>query len=163
MGVSGSGKSTIGQLLGQVLGWQFYDGDDFHPSENIAKMSRGIPLDDCDRQPWLLALQNLINELRHNNTHAIIACSALKQTYRKFLQQEQQDILWVYLKGSYDQIWQRMQQRQHFMKPEMLRSQIESLEEPTDALIIDISVPPKDIAAQIVELLNVLQIKKSEE
>lgn len=161
MGVSGSGKSTIGQLLGQLLGWQIYDGDDFHPPENIAKMSRGIPLDDRDRLPWLLALQDKIEQLRRDRTHAVIACSALKQTYRKILQQEHQDILWVYLKGSYDQIWQRMQQRQnHYMKAEMLRSQIESLEEPTDAVIIDISSTPEAIADQIVELLNVFERRK---
>jgi gluconokinase len=155
MGVSGAGKSTIGQLVGQHLGWQFYDGDRFHPPENIAKMSSGIPLDDRDRLPWLLALQNLIEKTRHDNTHAIIACSALKQSYRQLLQGEQQDILWVYLKGSYAQIWQRIQQRQnHYMKAEMLRSQLESLEEPTDAVVIEISSTPEAIAAQIVELLK---------
>jgi gluconokinase len=155
MGVSGAGKSTIGQLVGQHLGWQFYDGDRFHPPENIAKMSSGIPLDDRDRLPWLLALQNLIEKTRHDNTHAIIACSALKQSYRQLLQGEQQDILWVYLKGSYDRLWQRIQQRQnHYMKAEMLRSQLESLEEPTDAVVIEISSTPEAIAAQIVELLK---------
>lgn len=155
MGVSGSGKSTVGGLLAQTLGWQFYDGDDLHPPENIAKMSRGIPLSDRDRQPWLLALRNLIDDVRQNKSHAIIACSALKRAYRESLQGEKQDILWVYLKGSYEWIWQRMQQReQHFMKAELLRSQFESLEEPENVLTIDISQTPEDIAMQIAKILN---------
>nr|WP_245817587.1 gluconokinase [Hydrococcus rivularis] len=155
MGVSGSGKSTVGRLLAQIVGWQFYDGDDFHPLENLAKMSRGIPLSDRDRQPWLLALRDLIDEVRRNKSHAIIACSALKQGYRDLLQGDRQDLLWVYFKGSYEQIWQRIQQRQqHFMKAELLRSQFESLDEPENAIAIDISRTPGDIAMQIAKILN---------
>jgi gluconokinase len=157
MGVAGSGKSTIGQLLAQKLGWQFYDGDDFHPPENIEKMSRGIPLDDRDRLPWLLKLQDLIEQVRRERNNAIIACSALKQAYRDFLDGNQQDILWVYLKGNYELLYQRIQQRQqHYMKAEMLQSQLESLEEPKNALIFDISMNSEEIALQIATRLSSL-------
>jgi gluconokinase len=155
MGVAGSGKSTVGQLLAQKLGWQFYDGDDFHPQENIEKMRRGIPLDDRDRLPWLLALQDLIERVRRERDNAIVACSSLKQAYRDLLQRNKQDILWVYLKGNYDVLYQRIQQRQqHYMKAQMLQSQLESLEEPKNALIIDISKSPEEIAMQIATRLN---------
>jgi gluconokinase len=157
MGVAGSGKSTIGQLLAQKLEWHFYDGDDFHPPENIEKMSRGIPLDDRDRLPWLLKLQDLIEQVRHDSNNAIIACSALKQAYRDFLDGNQQDILWVYLKGNYELLYQRIQQRQqHYMKTEMLQSQLESLEEPKNALIFDISLSSEAIALQIATRLSSL-------
>lgn len=155
MGVAGSGKSTIGQLLAQELGWQFYDGDDFHPPENIEKMSCGIPLDDRDRLPWLLALQNLIERMRRDRDNGIIACSSLKQAYRNLLQGNKQDIFWVYLKGNYELIYQRIKQRQqHFMSAQMLQSQIELLEEPKNAFIIDISKSPEEIAFQIAARLN---------
>ena len=155
MGVSGSGKSTIGRSLAQILDWPFYDGDDFHPPENIAKMSRGIPLSDRDRAHWLLALQHLIATVRHRQSHALIACSALKQAYRELLAGNEQDILWVYLKGNYEQILTRVQQRQqHFMKAELLRSQFESLEEPENALIVDISQSSEEIAARIAAILK---------
>lgn len=150
MGVSGSGKSTIGQLLSQKLGWPFYDGDDFHPPENIAKMRQGIPLTDDDRKSWLSTLRTLI-ELNQN---AIIACSSLKESYREYLQGKRTDLIWIYLKGTYEEILERMQHRtNHFMKPEMLRSQFATLEEPKNALVIDISLPPEKIIKQIVALL----------
>lgn len=155
MGVAGSGKSTVGKLLAQKLEWQFYDGDDFHPPENLEKMRRGIPLDDRDRLPWLLALQDLIERVRCDRDNAILACSSLKQTYRDLLQGYKKDILWVYLKGNYDVLYQRIQHRQkHYMKAEMLRSQLESLEEPKNALIIDISKSPEEIAMQIAARLS---------
>lgn len=151
MGVSGSGKSTIGQLLSQKLGWPFYDGDDFHPPENVAKMRQGIPLTDEDRRSWLSTLRSLIEQ--HQN--AIIACSSLKESYREFLQGDRSDLVWIYLKGSYEEILERMQHRtNHFMKPQMLRSQFATLEEPKNALVIDISVSPDQIIDQIVGLLN---------
>ncbi|MGH2412451.1 MAG: gluconokinase [Microcystaceae cyanobacterium] len=150
MGVAGSGKSTIGSLLSQRTGWPFYDGDRFHPPTNIEKMRLGIPLNDAERYPWLMALRNLIHQVLSHHGHAIIACSALKADYRNFLQAEHQDICWVYLKGDYSQILERLQQRQeHFMKAELLRSQFDALEEPEDALIVSVSLPPDAIATQI--------------
>lgn len=150
MGVSGSGKSTIGQLLSQKLGWPFYDGDDFHPPENVAKMRQGIPLTDEDRRSWLSTLRSLIEQ--HQN--GIIACSSLKESYREFLQGDRTDLIWIYLKGSYEEILERMQHRQgHFMKPQMLRSQFATLEEPKNALVINISLPPEKIIEQITDLI----------
>jgi gluconokinase len=155
MGVAGTGKSTVGKLLSQKLGWQFYDGDDFHPLENIEKMRRGITLNDRDRLPWLLALKDLIEQVRRDRDNAIIACSSLKQAYRDLLQGNKQDIFWVYLKGNYDVIYRRIQQRQqHFMSAQMLQSQLDSLEEPQNAFIIDISMNPEEIALQIATRLS---------
>lgn len=146
MGVSGSGKSTIGILLSQKLGFPFYDGDDFHPQANIDKMSQGIPLTELDRQLWLSSLKVVIEE--HEN--AIIACSSLKESYRQYLQGDRSDCRWIYLKGTYQQILARMKARKgHFMKPEMLNSQLKTLEEPNNAKIIDISLSPEAIVAEI--------------
>jgi gluconokinase len=153
-GVSGSGKSTIGKHLSRRLGWSFYDGDDFHPPKNIDKMCQGIALNDADRQPWLLALKALIDNILYGQENAIIACSALKKVYRDFLQGQHYEIYWVYLKGSYEQILDRIEQRQHhFMRAEMLRSQFEALEEPANALIINISHSPEEIIKQIMTIL----------
>lgn len=151
MGVSGSGKSTIGQLLSQKTGLPFYEGDDFHPPENLDKMSRGIPLTDEDRQSWLRSLRVIIEQ--HQN--AIIVCSSLKKSYRKYLQGDRCDLYWIYLKGSYQQILERMQARQgHFMKAEMLRSQFETLEEPQNAIVIEISLLPEEIVEEILHSLD---------
>src|SRR5215471_14278653 len=111
MGVSGSGKTTIGQLLAQSLTWTFYDGDDFHPRENIDKMRQGIPLTDNDRDAWLRTLQQLIDTLFHQNQSAVLACSALKQTYRDRLQRHTTDVRFVYLKGDLALIRQRLANR----------------------------------------------------
>jgi gluconokinase len=156
MGVSGSGKSTIGDRLSRRLGCSFYDGDRFHTPENIEKMSRGIPLNDRDRYPWLEKIRNLMTEISQRQETAVIACSALKESYRQFLTQDQhQTIVWVYLKGSYEQIQQRMMTRVgHYMKAQMLRSQLETLEEPQDALILDISLAPETICDRIVAYLE---------
>lgn len=155
MGVSGSGKSTIGQLLSQELGWQFYDGDDFHPLENIEKMKHGIPLNDVDREPWLKGLRRLIENLQKQQENAIIACSALKENYRELLQNNDDNIIWIYLKGSFEKIRERLQHREgHFMKVEMLNSQVESLETPTKAIIVDISLSPIEIVEEIISHLH---------
>lgn len=151
MGVSGSGKTTIGKALSQELGYPFYDGDDFHPPENIAKMSQGIPLNNSDRIPWLLAIKSVINEHQQLQTDAIITCSALKQSYRDLLAENSTDIIFIYLKGSYETILQRLQHRSnHFMKENMLLSQFQTLEEPKNALIIDVNLSIEGIIKEII-------------
>jgi gluconokinase len=155
MGVAGSGKSTIGTLLSRQTGWQFYDGDDFQPPENVQKMSLGIPLTDGDRQSWLLALRALIDEKIANKSNVIIACSALKASYRELLQGKNRDIAWIYLKGDRELLTKRLQQRQnHFMKAEMLASQLGVFEEPNNAAIVSIEQTPQEIATQILDYLQ---------
>ncbi len=152
MGVSGCGKSTVGRLLAQRLDWDFFDADDFHSPQNIAKMKAGIPLTDSDRLPWLATLNELLLATLKNGRHPVLACSALKESYRLRLRQGIDGLQLVYLKGSYDLIWSRIAQRQgHYMKPDMLRSQFETLEEPVDALVVDIRLSPEEIVAQILK------------
>lgn len=149
MGVSGSGKSSVGQLLAHELAVPFIDADDHHPPSNIQKMSEGIPLNDEDRAPWLDILHGIAVE--HIGSGCVIACSALKEIYRKQLNKSiETNILWVYLKGSYDLIFKRMNSREgHFMSAEMLKSQFDALEAPKNALDIDISHSPKTIVHKI--------------
>ncbi|MFZ0547200.1 MAG: gluconokinase, partial [Candidatus Promineifilaceae bacterium] len=139
MGVSGSGKTTIGRLLAAKLNCPFYDGDDFHPAENVAKMAAGIPLNDNDRDPWLDRLHSLICQHLQAGETAVLACSALKKSYRDHLRKGcGEDVCFIHLNGRFDLIWQRMETRtDHYMKPEMLRSQFSALEPPTptEALI----------------------------
>ena len=147
MGVSGCGKSTVGQLLAGKMGCAFYDGDDFHPAANIAKMSQGIPLNDDDRAGWLAALADLIRRTLQNGGSGVLACSALKQKYRDVLRVDADQVKFVYLKGSYDLIKARMEARPgHYMKPGMLDSQFAALEEPTDAVTVSIEPSPEEIA-----------------
>lgn len=156
MGVSGCGKTTIGKALATKLGWDFYDADDFHPSENKAKMRAGIPLTDDDRAPWLATQHALISRYLKDHKHGVLACSALKERYRQVLLAGNQGLLVVYLKGNYDLIWERMMARSnHYMKPEMLQSQFEVLEEPIYGLVIDISKSVDEIVAQILEVSDV--------
>jgi gluconokinase len=150
MGVAGSGKTTVGKALAKQLGWDFYDADDFHPRENITKMASGVPLTDADRVPWLATLHQLITSSLEANRPGVLACSALKERYRQQLLEGNKGVKIVYLKGSYDLIWSRMAQRgAHYMKPQMLQSQFEALEEPTNALTIDISLPMENIVREI--------------
>ena len=131
MGVSGSGKTTIGVALAEALGWRFFDGDDFHPRANVDKMSRGEPLDDNDRAPWLRRLQALIAQQLDQGQSAIIASSALKRAYRELLRDGNPGARLVYLKGNFDLIHARMSGRDdHFMPKELLQSQFDALEEP---------------------------------
>jgi gluconokinase len=131
MGVSGCGKSTVGAALAEKLGCPFYDGDDYHPPENVAKMASGIPLNDADRYPWLAKLHDMIGTHLERKETAVVACSALKKKYRRQLRKGNDGLRFVYLKGSFELVWLRMTARQgHYMKAEMLRSQFKSLEEP---------------------------------
>lgn len=130
MGVSGSGKTTIGQMLAESLHWEFHDADSFHSPDNIEKMRRGIPLDDNDRIPWLQSLQTAIINWLQDNRNVVLACSALKASYRQFLVLDS-DIKLVYLQGTFELIQTRLQKREnHFMNRELLTSQFASLEEP---------------------------------
>lgn len=163
MGVSGSGKTTIGKLLVEELrrdlsrlyNWEFSDADDFHPQANIDKMSQGIPLDDADRKPWLAAMRSAIALWLQQKKNVVLACSALKSSYRRelFVDPEQMSI--VYLKGSFELISSRLQQRQnHYMSAYLLQSQFDSLEEPDDVISVDVSQSPQAIAHQIRTLLK---------
>lgn len=155
MGVSGVGKTTVGLQLAHDLGWAFYDGDDFHPPENVAKMSRGIPLTDEDRWPWLEKLGRLIHKTNREKGKAILACSALKQKYRDKITLGNDQVSIIYLKGSYELIQVRLYARRgHYMDPELLKSQFETLEEPDDALCADVSSSPEAIARTIRESLG---------
>lgn len=141
MGVSGSGKTTVGKALAQRLGAPFYDGDDFHPPQNVAKMASGVPLDDADRHPWLARLHDLIREHLARGETAVVACSALKQKYRDQLRHGNDGLIFVYLQGSFDLLWERMKTRQaHFMKADMLQSQFATLEPPSPHNTLVISV-----------------------
>ncbi len=150
MGVSGSGKTTVGQQLAADLGWSYYDGDDFHSLKNIAKMSSGIPLTDEDRTIWLMQITLHIKKLIKTGENAIISCSALKQQYRRQLQIDSMLVKFVYLKGSRELIKKRLISRAgHYMKVELLESQFESLEEPENAMIVEVKDPPEQISADI--------------
>jgi gluconokinase len=152
MGVSGCGKSTVARILAEGLGWEFFDADNFHPPENIAKMESGIPLSDSDRAPWLSALNEMLISTLKAGRHPVLACSALRERYRKTLCQGTDGLQFVYLKGRYDLIWSRISQREeHYMKPEMLRSQFEALEEPVDALVMDVRLTPEETVETIIK------------
>jgi gluconokinase len=142
MGVSGSGKTTIGQAFATTFSWVFQDADSFHSAEAKAKMRQGIPLTDAERQPWLETLQNAIAQWIDDETNVVLACSALKSQYREILRCDRPQVKLIYLQGSYDLIAQRLRDRQgHFMKVDLLKSQFATLEEPslTEAVYVDIS------------------------
>jgi gluconokinase len=151
MGVSGSGKSTVGKALASQLGWTFVDADDFHPPANIAKMHRGEPLTDSDRWPWLEAIRQRLLLAAHCGENVVLACSALKHAYQEYLQHEDPArIYYVYLSGSEELIRRRLAGRKgHFMNPNLLHSQFETLEPPENAIAVDIAPPPDEIAAAI--------------
>ncbi len=155
MGVSGSGKSTIAEGIAKQLAWQYYDADDYHPQENIDKMAAGKPLNDADRLPWLEALHQLIKENLEQGKCCTLACSALKESYRDILKQDGLAI--VYLQGDFDTIWQRMEARKgHYMKAEMLHSQFDTLEEPTEdtALTLSLKNTPEVIVESAIDTLR---------
>jgi len=149
IGVSGSGKTTIGRLLSGELGWKYYEGDNFHPPANIEKLKNGVPLDDADRKPWLESLRELIRNCLEQGDSAVVACSALKQRYRDFLLVDERVIL-IYLKGDYELIRERLSKRRgHFLNPNLLDSQFAALEEPKTAMQVDVSLSPAEIVKSI--------------
>lgn len=150
MGVSGSGKTTVGKKLAESLGWEFRDADDFHSQENVEKMLHGIALDDADRLPWLQKIQDVIKEYLSVNKNLVLSCSALKENYREMLLVNQNFVKLVYLKGSFELIQNRLQERlNHFMSEKLLKSQFDILEEPTDVILVDISEPLEAIVEEI--------------
>jgi gluconokinase len=154
MGVAGSGKTTIGSLLANELGWAFYDADDFHSESNRTKMSQGIALTDEDRASWLISLKELIAQNIQQNIQMVLACSALKNSYRNILEVNEQ-VKFVHLHGTYEQIKARLKNRTgHFMSAGMLDGQFQTLEEPQNALTVDITNTPQDILAIIRKGLN---------
>ena len=155
MGPMGCGKTTIGELVAQKLLWPFYDGDDFHAKENVAKMHAGIALNDQDRKRWLENLRDHIQQWLGQGKNTILACSALKQSYRDILGVNQSTVRTVYLKGSFQLLRQRIEQRHHpYMDKNLLESQFDILEEPQDGLIVDIDAAPETIALTIIDRLS---------
>ena len=149
MGVTGSGKTTVGRELAERLGWKYLDADEFHPAPNVAKMRAGIPLNDADRQPWLKYLARTISESLQAGESAVLACSALKQAYRDTLSIGD-EVCFVYLNGDRETIAERLRARSdHYMNPKLLDSQFDTLEEPSDALEIDATLPVDDIVQEI--------------
>jgi carbohydrate kinase (thermoresistant glucokinase family) len=158
MGVSGSGKSTVGALVAQRLRWEFEDADWFHPPANVDKMHNGIPLTDEDRWHWLRAIAAWIDTTRGSGRRGVMACSALKRRYRNILIGDRADVRLVYLKGDEALIARRIATRhEHFMPPALLHSQFEALEEPgpeENPIIVSIEPAPREIAALIVSALE---------
>jgi gluconokinase len=151
MGVSGAGKTTIGQALARELGWRFIDADDYHPQANVAKMAAGEPLDDADRWPWL----DRLNSILKSEANAILACSALKERYRKRLGEGIERLEWVYLKGDLELIRSRLLDRRHrYMPASLLESQFAALEPPPQAITIDVSA---DVASCVAAVAARLQ------
>src|ERR1051325_11078527 len=156
-GVSGAGKTTIGKLLAQELGWKFYEADDFHSQASIDKMHAGVPLTDEDRQPWLDDLRKLIERSVSTKEDAVLACSALKKAYRQRLRVND-EVKFVYLRGSYELIADQVQKRHgHFIDPGLLKSQFDTLEEPEpneNAVVVELGGTPHELVNEIKEKLN---------
>ena len=151
MGVSGVGKTTIGEALAAALGARYIDADDYHPPGNVAKMKAGVPLDDADRQPWLRKL----NEVLKRESNAVLGCSALKAAYRRTLAEGIDDFRIVYLHGTRELIRERLKTRTHrYMPPGLLDSQLATLEPPADAIAIDVAAPLEESVAAIVARLR---------
>jgi len=156
MGVAGSGKSTIGAAFASALGVPFVEGDDFHPAENVDKMALGVPLTDADRLPWLRILAARLGQAEKSGTGLVMSCSALKRSYRDILRAEAPELRFIYLKGAPMLIANRLRGRRgHFMPPALLESQFATLEEPApdeDAWVCDVTQPPEDLVAALVDL-----------
>jgi gluconokinase len=151
MGVSGSGKSRVGKVLAEQLGWAFVEADDYHPPGNVEKLRRGEPLTDADRRPWLDALRRRVEQMCATGEDAVLACSALKHAYRDYLERDDPPCVhYVWLDGPPDLIRKRLAERKgHFMNPALLGSQFQTLEPPADAVRVDITPGPEAIAADI--------------
>ncbi|MBV9250317.1 MAG: gluconokinase [Acetobacteraceae bacterium] len=158
MGVSGSGKTTVARGVAENEGWPLVEGDDFHPSANIAKMKAGIPLSDEDRWPWLRAIAEEIDARRARGGSAVVACSALKRAYRDILVGKREDVRLVYLQGSRQLIGQRIAARKgHFMPPELLDSQFATLEEPgadERPIVVSVAAPAQIIIDEVIRQLK---------
>ena len=155
MGPMGCGKTTIGKMLAEKLGWSFYDGDDFHPQKNVEKMRAGIALTDEDRKLWLKKLHANVKHWLRDKQNSALACSALKQAYRDILGVNQNSVRTVYLKGSYELLRKRIEDRHHpYMDKNLLRSQLDTLEEPKDGLTVSISATPELVVRTIINNLN---------
>lgn len=157
MGVSGSGKSTVARAVQERLGWDFAEGDEFHPPENVAKMSAGHPLTDMDRFPWLGTLAGWIREHEAQGRPTLMSCSALRRTYREVLRSGADDVRFVHLAGDKGLLLERMDARDHFMPPSLLESQLDTLEPLHDderGLTVDVADPPDEIAETVVASLG---------
>jgi gluconokinase len=153
MGVTGSGKTTVGKMLAERLGSEFADADDFHSAANKDKMHRGIPLTDADRMPWLVSMHEYLAKANAQNRSVVLGCSALKQSYRRVLRDNLLVHL-VYLKGTYEVIDAHLRKRTgHFADDKILAAQFADLEEPTDAIDVDVRLRPEDIVEEILKQL----------
>jgi gluconokinase len=155
MGVSGSGKTTFGMALAKELNWTFADADDFHPPANVQKMASGEALTDADREPWLLRLRALIETHLLEQRPLVLACSALKASYRETLTANLEGVQVVFLNGSRELIAQRMKSRQHFMPPSLLESQLATLEPPQEAIVVNIGQPIEVMVHEVIAQLQV--------
>ena len=161
MGVAGAGKTSVGTALAKELGWTFIDADDYHSAANVAKMEAGVALNDADRQPWLESLAGVIRQTLERGDSAVLACSALKQAYRDVLLINRK-VQVVYLKIDYETAAERLRARgRHYMNPNLLKNQFETLEEPADAWQIDVRLPMDIIVARIRSAIAVWVSKRS--
>ncbi|MDE4021536.1 gluconokinase [Glaesserella parasuis] len=161
MGVSSTGKTSIGTEVTRRLGMKLIDGDDLHPRANIIKMGNGIPLNDQDREPWLARINDEAFSLEQKSEKGIIVCSALKKIYRDRIRQGNNDVKFIFLKGSFELVLERMKQRKgHYMKTDMLKSQFATLEEPQadekDVIFIDIDAPFETVVERCIDTIKPL-------
>lgn len=155
MGVSGSGKTTVAELFAKKTGATFYEGDDFHPPQNVEKMSCGIPLTDHDREKWLHSLRGVITRALDENTFTVITCSALKAAYRDLLQNGEPRVQFVFLTGPRQVLEKRLKDRRgHFMPPALLDSQLATLEPPAEALTFSFERAPEEIVTALIQRLG---------
>jgi gluconokinase len=155
MGVSGVGKTTVGQLLAEKIAASFYDADNFHSPENVAKMRSGTPLTDDDRWPWLDRLNTLLRDAERRGENAVLACSALKQKYRDRIARDIEKVDWIYLKGSFELIKSRLDARKgHYMSAKLLESQFAALESPASSIEVDVAEAPAELVSIILASLQ---------